>query len=421
MAHGRAASRAPHLLVRNSSFRWFWLGQFVSEIGSTITLVVLPLIVLDLTRQPFYAGIVSMLAMVPYSVLGFVVGVYVDRWHRKRIMQMADLCRLIAYGSVPVAHWLGMLNLYQLFAVALVSGTAHVFYSVAEVSSVPAIVEDKSELSLANSLTYSASNLASLFGPPLGGFLYSLVGGANAISLDALSYAFSLITLALIPREFESERPPHVNRKRFLSELLEGLRYLWSDHAIRALAVIIAAANLVGSPLSLYAMVFARDRLQAGPLEIGLLVGLSAIGGILGSLAAYPLQMRLGFNVLMALTFAAPAVAGTALPFSPNVTVMIPLLAVYDVASAIQNVAVITFRQSTVADDLLGRVNSAFRTIVLGVRPLGLFFGSFLVQYVGPFGSLMLVGLSQIPILLLAVSQVGTATICVRSERRVRA
>ena len=157
----------------NRDFVLLWSGQTVSTLGTSVSLLALPLLALALTRSPAQAGFLAAVQSLPYLVFSLPAGALIDRWDRKRVMIRCDAARFIVYGSVPLAYALGHLTIAQLYLVALVGGTAFVFFNIAEVASLPRVVPE-ARLAQANAINAAAESSAQLVGPGLSGFIISL-------------------------------------------------------------------------------------------------------------------------------------------------------------------------------------------------------------------------------------------------------
>src|SRR5262249_43553503 len=140
-ATGSAATpRRPRPLWFNRDYMLLWSGQTVSSVGTGVSRLAFPLLVLDLTQSAAQAGIVGARQALPYLLLSLPVGALIDRWDRKRVMILCDVGRALAMGSVPLAVWLGWLTIQQLYAVALIEGILYVFFNLAEVACLPHVV-----------------------------------------------------------------------------------------------------------------------------------------------------------------------------------------------------------------------------------------------------------------------------------------
>lgn len=179
------ADDPPSSLWQHPNFRRFWAGQGVSELGDQVTVLVLPLIAITLlSASPTQVGALTAAIWIP-SLFSLIVGTWVEAQRRKRaVMIAADLFRALVLLSLPVAFWAGALSLVQLYAVALLAGTAHVVFNTAYPSFFVRLVSREQYLE-ANSKLATTSSAASIAGPAIGGVLIQAVTGPIAVVLDA--------------------------------------------------------------------------------------------------------------------------------------------------------------------------------------------------------------------------------------------
>jgi len=388
-------------VLQNKDFIIYWIGIIMSNFGNAISTFVFPLMILELTNNPFHLGAVGALSLIPYAVLGLPAGVLIDKLDRKLIMKITDLIRFLSYITIPVSFYLGVMSIAQIYIVSLISGFCLVFHSISEVSSTPSIVQ-KEQLPQANSLIYSTQNIMEFIGPAIGGFLYSLIGYPILIGFDALTFLISFITLTIIKSNFQEKiqkgKKLSIN---IYSDMVEGLKYLLNHKKIRSMLIIIATTNVIVSPYYIYIILFAKETLQVNPENLGLIFGFSSIGALLGSLSSGKLGTKIPFGSLIFFIVIIDVTSRIVLPFSFNIYILILLMALTYATQAIINLTIITYRQSIVPSQLLGRVNSAFRTIVFSTRPLGLFLGGLLVEGYSGFTALFISGLLLITVIFI--------------------
>jgi len=377
----------PRALWRHTDFLLLWSGQAVSTLGSSVSRLALPLLVLALTQSPAQAGLVAALQAAPYLVFSLPAGALIDRWDRKRVMIRCDVARCLAYGSVPLAYATAHLSLAQLYAVALVGGTAYVFFNIAEVAALPRVVPAE-HLSHATALNESATSASSLIGPGVAGLIISLgrttlSGAAVAYLVDSLSYLISTLSLGFIRTPFQAARAPTAGRS-LRTEIAEGLRFLWARHPLRALALLTMGMNLFFGPLPLAVIVLARTNLHADARTLGLIFSAASAGGLLGSLSASWVKARLRVGQAIIGAVAGIAVATPLVAVAPSVPVVLAGFALVGAMLPIYNVVSISYRLRLVPDPLQGRVNSVFRLLALGSVPLGTALGGLLLGPIGP-------------------------------------
>ena len=203
-----APRERPPGLWRHRDFLLLWSGQAVSELGSAVTLLAVPLIaVVLLHASTFSVGLLATASTLPFLIIALPAGLVVDRLAKRPMLIACDASRLVVIGSVPVAAAAGVLTMAQLFVVALVAGILTVFFDVAYQSYLPALIR-ADQLADGNGKLSVTQSFAQVAGPGLGGALFGLLR-AGALTVDAISYGVSTLSLLLIrTRERPSSGPP---------------------------------------------------------------------------------------------------------------------------------------------------------------------------------------------------------------------
>lgn len=380
--------RAPVPLRRNRDFQLLWGGQAVSLLGSQISKIAYPLLVLAMTGSPAKAGIAGFAAMLGYLLFPLPAGALADRYNRKRIMIGCDAARLAAVASVAVVAWAAHITYVQVLVAGFVEGTATVFFGVAERAALPMLVHP-SQRSVAIGRNEARQNVAQLAGPALGGTLFGL-SRAAPFAADALSYLASLVTLPFIKTPMQAVsadvRPP----RRLRAELGEGLAWTWQQPFLRYSAFFAAAVNILLQVLTLGLIVLARHE-GASPAQIGLIVGCMGLGGLAGAFAAPWVQRRVPAGI---------AITGCmwtwAILLALIVLVRVPLwlgpiVALLGFVGPSWNVSVQTYRMHITPNELLGRTSSVALQIAWGVIPLGSLLAGFLLQALSPSAAMTVV------------------------------
>ncbi|WAZ26251.1 MFS transporter [Streptomyces cinnabarinus] len=391
-------------LWRNRDFLALWSGQVVSTLGAQISGTAMPLLVLATTGSPSDAGIVGAAGTLPYLIAHLPAGPLVDRWNRRRILLVSEVCAGLAISTVPIALWAGTPTVAHLAVVAFLQGLCFVFFGLAERAALPTIVP-AALLPTAIAHNEARSRGAALAGPPLGGLLFG-VGRAVPFLVDALSYAVAVIGLLFLRGELR-------NRTTAPAEPLwqaatAGLRWIWRHPFIRAAMLLIAMSNLVFQALVLIIVVLAQHH-GATSTTIGLMLGIYSGGGLLGALAAArlhrhftPRTVIIGVNWIWAALL--PLFALTSSPL---------LIGTIGAACAfigpLWNVVIISYGTLLVPNELLGRVMSAAMTLSWGVMPLASLGAGYLLTALGPVGSVVV-----LTAMMLTTAAVATASPAVR-------
>ena len=203
----------PPSLWRNRDYMFLWSGQLVSNLGTGVSQIAFPLLVLAMTRSAALAGLLGTFETLPYLFFSLPAGALIDRWDRKRVMVICDVGRALSLGTIPLAALLGRLSVAQLYAVSFVDGTLFVFFNLAEVACLPRVVP-REQLPQASAQNEGGGIAANLIGPPLGTFLFGVVGRTVPFLVDAVSYAASVVTLLGMRTRFQAERAPSARRLR---------------------------------------------------------------------------------------------------------------------------------------------------------------------------------------------------------------
>jgi MFS family permease len=365
-----------------------WSGQSISEIGSAVTQVALPLTaVVLLHASTFGVGLLSAAGTASFLLVALPAGLLVDRVAKRRLMLGCDLARMLIIGSVAVAAAIGVLTMAQLFAVALLSGLATVFFDVAYQSYVPGLV-GRDQLHDANGKLGATQSFAQVVGPGLGGGLFGLLK-AGAMSVDAVSYAASTASLWLIKSKAEPTRsapaersrtaegaedsPPRAGRRLF-REIFAGLRFVLGHRVLRKIAACTGTANLFGAMAAALEIIFMVRVVHVRAAEIGLLISIGSLGGILGGVFSGRLAAWIGTARIIWFSILVFGAVPIVLPLTAPGwrIVLFPIsIAGLSFAAVVYNIAQLSYRQMICPPELLGRMNAAIRWIVWGTLPLG--------------------------------------------------
>lgn len=380
----------PVSLWRNRSFLLLWSGQIVSAVGTQITMLAFPLLILALTHSPAEAGILGAVRSLPFIILTLPAGVMVDRWDRKRTMIVCDTVRVFALGSIPVAVLLAHLSIVQLAVISLIEGTMFTFFNVAETACLPQVVT-KEQLPDAVGLGSTVDSVSILIGPSLSGALYA-AGRMLPFLVDAISYGISVISLLFIRTEFQEERV--ALPRSMWSEAREGMVWLWRRPTLRFLAIVIGTLNLfsMGYPII---MIVRAQELHANSFVIGILFATGGIGSMVGALTIGPLQRR--FSVGKIIVVGCWIWSITWIPFA-----IAPDLFWFAVANVVGWLIVpivmgtqYGYRLAVIPDELQGRVQSVFKLIAFGSQPISLALTGALVQAFGPIETIWIIFVPQ--------------------------
>ena len=364
-------------------FFLLWAGQAISGLGTQISLLAIPTIaILTLHATPAQTGVLGTLEYLWFPILGLTVGVIADRHRRRPILIAADITRGCALLFVPLAFMIHALSLPLLYAIATVAGMASVFFEITYQSYLPELV-DREALVHANARLQMSASAAELGGMPLAGVLVGIIGAANAVVADALSFFASAASLVLIPG---NDVEPDVASERPSDMLREGIRVVFHTPVIRYVTLCTAISN-IGSGINIALWLqYAYRFVHISPLQVGLVGGIGAVGMLVSSALAPRVGVALGFGRTILAGAIGFTLAAALLPFAVlgyGLAILAASNFVADVASVLYNITQVSLRQRLVPVALQGRMNATVRTVAWGALPLGSIIGGTLAQVVG--------------------------------------
>jgi Na+/melibiose symporter-like transporter len=396
--------QAPTPLWRNRDFLLLWSGQTISTLGTRVTSLAYPLLVLAVTGSPAQAGLVGFAQTLPFLVWYLPAGALVDRWDRKRIMLVADAGRALALGSVVVALMADRLTLGQLLVVGFVEGSLYVFFQLAEGAALPHVVA-RSQLPAAVAQNQARDHGAELAGQPLGGFLFG-IGHAVPFLFDAISYVVAFLALLFVRPPLQERRDEP--RRHLLAEVAEGIRWLWRQRLLRLLVLLIGITNFAFNAMAL-ALIVRAQQLGASPAAIGLAFGAMGVGAVLGAVLAPWLQRLIPAPVIMVGALWAWAVQLAALAVVPSLVAIGLILAVGGALGPLFNVVVAGYRYALAPDRLQARTISVGRLFAWGTIPLASLSAGLLLEVWDAVPTLVLMAVA-----LVGVSIAATAAPTIR-------
>jgi MFS family permease len=368
-------------LQRKRDFRILLAGSSVSMLGSRLTAVAYPLLILALTQSPLIAGWAGFAVTVSNLVLYLPVGALVDRWDPRHVMLVSEFCRGATVATLVIMIVSGSRGVLVLIILAVVEQAFAVFSTLSEWRFVRLLVgPDNVASSLAQS--EARKNLVLLLGRPLGGLLFGLERFFPFLA-DALSFCISAGTLLWLGQQ----RPPQplewAPRRSLVHEIRDGLRWLIGDPLCRIAFPLTAFTTLVSQALMMVFLAEAWAQ-HLAPGWIGAVLAASGVGGIAGSAAAVGLFRRFSYNLLpIQIWVWTGAFVFLALSGGKPFIIMAATLIITGFAGALGNVAIDTYLLRNARPEMLGRITSVDRMTSYGALALGPLLGGFLASRYG--------------------------------------
>lgn len=362
----------------SSNFWKYWTGQTISNLGSSVTLFALPLLVYKLTGSAINLGISGAANFLPYLLFGLILGAWTDRVNRKRMMIFTDIARAVIIATIPLLAVLGALPIWWIYIVGFIHSTLTICFEAGQFAAIPSLVK-QDDLVTANGRIQASYSAAQIAGPLLAGLLVIRVPLPSLMLIDAISFLVSSLSIALVRINFNAKKGEQKTSIR--SDVVEGLRYVLSHPVLRNISIMMALVNFVSTASYTQIVLFAKVRLAASDVQVSLLFSAASLGVVIMGLLAGPLRKRWSFST----------VALGALMLEGLLGVAFSLMRWYWVAAFIWmlagglgilfNINTGSLRQAIVPNHMLGRVISIASVLAWSAIPLGSLLGGFVITW----------------------------------------
>ena len=373
-------------LWRHPDFLRLWSAQTISQLGSQVTFLALPLAaILVLDASTFEVALVGFFQLLPFLLLALPAGVWVDRLPRRPVLIVSDVGRAIVLLSLPVAYWLDALALPHLYVVGFAAGALTVFFDIAYLAYLPALIE-RNQLLDGNAKLETSRSATQVGGPGLAGILVDALTAPVAILADALSYAVSALLLGRIrhpERPGRREPGPKTSMRR---ELREGLSFVFRQPYLRILVLATGGANFFWNIGVGVLIVYLVRTLDLSPAVLGLVLAVGEVGTVVGAILSGRIARRFGIGRTIVWAALLTNIGILAVPLAPTgrpePVLMVGFL-LGGLFGNIFNINQLSLRQSITPERLQGRMNSVVRFMYWGPQPVGMVIGGALGSTVG--------------------------------------
>ena len=379
------------------SFDRLLVSSAVSNLADGVFRTALPLLAVSLTRSPGQVAGVALAQRLPWLFFALPAGALADRLDRLRTMVRVQLLRVVVMGAIAAAILTDTVSMPLLYLAAIVLGVGETLFDTTSQSILPAVV-GRERLSDANSRLQAVELTANSFvGPPLGGFL---AAAALSLAFGVASGSFLIAALCLvgITGSFKATRtgPPQNMRQ----DIAEGVRFVFGHPILRTLGLMLGVTNLAFEAHFAVFVLFAIGPMGLSDAGYGLLLTSFAAGAVIAPAVVPRLERRLGRTrclmlavVLFGTTLAVPAVTA-------NVAANAAAFVVASFGSLMWNVITVSLRQRITPDELLGRMNSAYRLLGWGTMPIGAALGGLVAEVWGLRTTFAVAALLHLPLLI---------------------
>lgn len=379
--------------MRKNYFAKFVIASGLTNLADGIATVAWAWLASLLTRDPLLIALVPVALRLPWFFCAIPAGIVTDRVDRRTLILRMDVLRSVAFAAATLAIWLALplgdppdhgISNPGLFAAiitaASVVGIAEVFRDNAAQTMLPSLVPH-ADLERANGRLWSVELVGNaLLGPAIGAMLiaWSL---PTPFAVNALAYLLAIWLVFQVKGDFTPAKRASRNWK---SEMREGIAFLRNAPLLRTLALITGFWNLFFQMVMIALVLHVQENLGLDARAYGLILAAGAVGGIIGGWVGEKIIRRLGPAKTAQWMMVASAPSFLAIAYAPSAVALGIVLAVFEFTGLVWNTVSVSYRQRSIPDALLGRVNSLYRLLAWGMMPVGLVLSGLIVRGATP-------------------------------------
>ncbi|MGW0518155.1 MFS transporter [Crossiella sp. NPDC003009] len=382
-------ARRPGGLLRQRDFRHLWAADVLSQLGTRVSHLALPLLAAETLRaSAFEVAAIQTVQTAAFLVLGLLVGAWCDRLRALPVLVVADLVRAAAFCSIPLAAAFGLLTLTQVYLAVLVAGVFSVFFEVAHQTYLPRLVAAP-DLVEANAKLRGNHAVAATAAPTVAGLCFQFFGAPATVLVNAAGYLWSALWLRGI--QHREPQPPRPENRHLGREIAEGLRLVFGHPVLRAFGLHGATFVLFQSMQTALGVLFLLREIHLSPTAIGLLSSLGLTGALAAALVARRIATRLGQDRTVLLAGLTLGVLFLGFPLTtPGYGLLWWAAGAFGSAFSliVLTVSMTSRQQAVCPPELLGRMNATMLFLVWGAIPLGSLLGGVLGETIGLRGTL---------------------------------
>ncbi|MBI3590987.1 MAG: MFS transporter [Candidatus Melainabacteria bacterium] len=363
---------------KHKNYRQYFFWQFLSFVGTWTQSTAQSWLVYKLTGSALFLGFVSFAASLPALIFSPLSGLAADHFKRKNVLIVTQALCLVQ-GIIMIAlYFSGHINKWHILYLSVFLGIANSFDVTARQSFIPLLIT-KNDLLNAIALNSSMFNAARIFGPAIAGILIAAYGEGICFVLNVLSYIPIIIFLILVKAKEQEVRKPASP----FEHLKEGLSFAWKNKPIRALLLLVGIISFWGMSFTTLMPIFSDQILHSGSKGLGILMGASGVGAVVGGLFLASRQQVTGIKKIIAFCSVLFSICIFIFSYSKSLFLSMFLLGVTGFCFMIINAGSNTAMQAMSPDYLRGRVIGLYTTMFMGMFPLGSLTIGFLAHHLG--------------------------------------
>jgi MFS family permease len=380
--------------LSHRNYRLFWIGAFLSNVGTWMQAVAQGWLVLVLTDSPFWLGLDAFVATIPGLVFTLVGGVFADLIDRRRLLLFTQVAACIAAFALAILVWTNVVNRWMVLGFSFVTGCCMALASPSFLAMTYDLV-GREDLANAIALNSTQFQLSRVVGPALAGVAFRFLGLSGCFFANAFSFIAVIVSLNMVRTEYNTQAPAHSvrDRRALWRDLIEGFQYVRNRPRVSSLLMLSAVNSLFGAPYFAMVPVYARDIFHLGATGLAVMTGTAGAGAFGGALLVTYLgdSRRKGWFVLGGSIVFGICIANFALTTSLVLSLIFLFGLGFAVVVSVANTN--TLLQKLVTDKMRGRVMSMFIMSFMGAMPIGNIAAGSLSSTFGPQKTLAVGGL----------------------------
>ena len=391
--------------LRHRNFKLFFIGQSISSIGTYMQEVAIGWLVYRITGSVFLLGVVGFASQLPNFIFAPVAGAMADRWNRHRLIIVTQTLSMLQAIILSFLVLAGIIEIWQIIILSITLGFLHSLDMPLRHSFLFNLVEDREDLGNAVAWYSSLYNFARLLGPAMAGILIATVGEGICFLVNGLSFIPLIIALLIMKITTKIVQSGEVN---FMQILKGGFSYVFGFAPIRYIVLLLALASLMGAPYSTLMPVFAKDVLQGGPYDLGVLMAAAGGGATLGAIYLAARRSPLNLGKIIPLAAATFGVGLVAFSLSKFLAFSLIFILIAGLGTMVHTTSSNTILQNITDDDKRGRVMAFFVMAIAGMSTFGNLLAGALAVKIGAPYTLLIGGLSCVAGALIFAAKLPT-------------
>jgi len=362
-----------------------FIANAISLVGNVFTMIAVPWFVLQTTGSATQTGITGFFTILPVVLAGFLGGTLIDRLGYKRTSIISDLASGVTTALIPLLYLTVGLEFWQLVALVFLGALLDTPGGTARAALLPELAEQAGmPIERATSLTHVIERGARLVGAPLAGFLITIMGTANVLWLDAISFFVSAVIIGFFiaaPKLVEKEK----QTGKYFDELRDGLRFIARDALILSIVIMVMLTNFLDAIFGgVVQPVYVRE-VYGSALNLGLLISANGGGAVIGGLIFAAIGHRLPRHTTFVSAFMLTGLRFWVYALYPPVWVLIVVTLITSIGAGPLNPIIGAIEFERIPPNMRGRVFGAITAGAWIAMPLGMLLGGILTDRFGTF------------------------------------